>query len=204
MLTNDDVIALPLARRRRGRSGAAPEGGATRRWAEPAPARVPRLLGGVPLSARSRATRGVAPATAQDRGEARGRRGVPRDGHRSRAPVSGGARRGRRRAPDGRPRHGARPLRASAQDERRAARAGRGARRARPAGAAPGRPEPGRRLDRRGASTGAVDRVRVPGPDPDARQGLRREGRAGVGDRRLRAWSRGGGRGGRPARAGAL
>ena len=181
MLTNDDALALPLARRRRGRSGAAPEGSAARGRAEPAPARVPGLLGRVHLAARSRSARGVAPAAAQDRREARRRRGVPRDRRRSRAPVPGRARRGRRRAPAGRPRHGARPLRASAQDERRATRAGRGARRPRPAGAPPGRPEPGRRLDRRGATTGALDRVRVPGA---------RSGRSARPTPRRESWSR--------------
>ena len=117
MLTNDDVVSLPLARRRRGRCRSAAERSAGRGWAEPAPARVPRLLVGLPLAARSGAARGFTPAAAQDRGEARRRRGFPRDGHRSRASVSGRARRGRRRASAGRSRHGARPLRASAQDE---------------------------------------------------------------------------------------
>ena len=201
MLTNDDVVSLPLARRRRGRCRSAPEGSAGRGWAEPAPARVPRLLVGLPLAARSGAARGFTPAAAQDRGEARRRRGVPRDGHRSRASVSGRARRGRRRASAGRSRHGARPLRASAQDEPRATRTGRSARRPRPAGAPSGRSEPGGRLDRGGATTGTVDRGHVSGPGPNTRQGVCREGRVGVGDRRLRARRGSGRRGGRPARS---
>ena len=83
MLTNDDVLfALPLARRRRASRRAAPEGGATRGRAEPAPARVPGLLGRVHLAARSGTARCLAPAAAQDRREARRRRGAPRDRHR--------------------------------------------------------------------------------------------------------------------------
>ena len=86
----------------------------------------------------------------------------------------------------------------------RPTRASRGARRPRAAGASPGRSWPGGRLDRGGASTGAVDRVRVPGVIRDAGQGVRREGRAGVRHRRLRARGCSGSRGGRSARAGAL
>ena len=80
-------------------------------------------------------------------------------------------------------------------------RAGRSARRPRPAGAPPGRSGPGGRLDRSGATPRARDRDRIPGARPNARQGLCGEGRAGVRDRRLRTRSGRGGRGRRRARA---
>ena len=53
-------------------SGPATQGGAARRRAQPAPARVSRLLGGLHLTARGRSARGLAAAAAQDRRQALG------------------------------------------------------------------------------------------------------------------------------------
>ena len=205
MLTNDDnLFALPLARRRRRGSRAAPEGGAAGGRAEPAPARVSGLLGRVHLAARSGTARCLAPAAAQDRREL----GVDEE-----LLATGTAR--------------AHPLpvelveatlrcasttstrRATSTDacSRQAPTHERGRRRSgASAGSRYARAIRGRRSTRsmRGTEPGALDRVHLPGSHPGAGQGVRRKGRARVVDRRLRA--RGDSRVGRRrfARAGAL